>query len=254
MRSSNLSVMGLYEWDNTLFDLMQLPEGLTKDTLVKNLLAETAELEVLYTNPVVMKNLIGVWSNKEIDVWNHLYETTQYEYNPIENYDRYEEGTEDSTGNTTHGGSDGGTNTRTQSGTDSTTVSRAGGGSDTVAGTDQKGHFVAGFDAGTPTTTDDGLFKQTRDEDTASTTTTYGKTETGTDATTYGRSETERETMTYGHEIDTTNSGSHELHVHGNIGVMSSQNMIQQERDIALFNLYDTIIESFKQRFCIMVY
>ena len=230
MRTANLSVLGLYEWDNTLFDLMQLPEGLIKDTLVKNLLAETAELEVLYTNPVVMKNLIGVWSNKELSIWTHLYETTQYEYNPIENYDRYEEGTEDRTGNTAH------------SGRDSTTVSRAGGGSDTVNGTDQRGHWVAGFDAGTPTASDDGLFKQTRDDDTASTTTTYGKTETGTDATTYGR------------EIDSTESGSHELHVHGNIGVMSSQNMIQQERDIALFNVYDIIIESFKQRFCIMVY
>lgn len=254
MRTSNLSVMGLYEWDHTLFDLMQLPEGLTKETLVKNLIAETAELEVLYANPVIMKNLIGVWSNKELSVWTHLMETTQYEYNPIENYNRYEDGTEESTGNTAHSGTDGINNTVTQSGTDSTTISRTGGGSDTTAGTDQKGHWVAGFDAGTPTATDDGLFKQTRDEDTASTTTNYGKTENGTDSTTYGRTETGRETRTYGQEIDTTHSGSHELHMHGNIGVMSTQQMITEERDIALFNLYDIIIESFKQRFCIMVY
>lgn len=278
MRSADLSVLGLYEWDNSLFDLMQLPEGLTKDTLVKNLLAETAELEVLYANPIVLKNLIGVWSLKELPVWEHLYQTTQYEYNPIENYNRYEEGTEDSTGNTahsgadetnntvTHGGADNKTSTMENSGRDSTTANRSSGGSDTTAGTDKKGHWVAGFDAGTPTATDDGLFKQTRDEDSASSTTTYGKTETGTDTTNYGkketgnetinynRNETGNETRNYGQNIDTTHSGRHNLHVHGNIGVMSSQSMIQEERNIALFNMYDIIIESFKERFCIMVY
>ena len=116
------------------------------------------------------------------------------------------------------------------------------GGSDTTASTDQKGHWVAGFDAGTPTPTDDGLFKQTRDEETANTTTTYGRTENGTDAITYGK------------ETDTTREGSHTLHAHGNIGVTTTQKLIKEQRQIDLFNLYDIIIESFKMRFCIMVY
>ena len=87
-RAVNLSPLGLYEWDNTVFDLMQIPEELDKEVLVKNILAETAELEVLYPNPVVFKNLVYVWSAKELDVWERLYATTQYEYNPIENYNR----------------------------------------------------------------------------------------------------------------------------------------------------------------------
>ena len=316
-RAVNLSPLGLYNWDATIFDLMQIPEELDKDTLVDNLLAETAELEVLYPNPVVFKNLVGVWSAKQIDIWNRLYATTQYEYNPIENYNRYETGSDSGTGRTTHSGTDtttestayggtdgrteaimnGGTDTtthsNTQGGTDTTTHSNTEGGSegeattsritnsgsDTVTGSDEKGHWIAGFDS-TPSGQSDGLVKQTRDEDDATTTTQYGKTENGTgnktttfgktengsDATAYGKTEnvSEQRTygqtisktggMTHGEQVATTNEGEHELHAHGNIGVTTTQQLIREQRDIDLFNLYDIIIEDFKMRFCILVY
>lgn len=280
-RSANISPLGLYQWDNTLFDLMQIPEALDKNTLVDNLLAETAELEVLYPNPVVLKNLIGVWSNKNIDVWNRLYATTKYEYNPIENYNRYETGSTGGGGTTTHSGTDGTTDNTTFGGTDGrteaimeggtegeqTTTQMALGGSDTVSGEDKKGHWIAGFNS-TASGDDDGLVKQTRDEDEASSTTEYGKTESdnGTKTTTFGKTESVSETKTYGQtirktgnithgeQVATTNQGTHSLHAHGNIGVMSTQDMIKQERQIDLFNVYDIIIEDFKMRFCILVY
>lgn len=253
-RAANLSPLGLYEWDNTLFDLMQIPSALNKDTLVKNLIAETAELEVLYPNPVVLKNLIGVWSAKNIDVWNRLYDTTQYDYNPIENYNRYETGSDSGTGRTTHSGTDGRTEAITTGGKDTTDMTRRDGGQDTVTGTDTKGHWIAGFDAPTPTPADDGLFKQTRDQDNATTETQYGRTETNKDETTYGKTENVQETRTYGQQVATTNEGEHTLHAHGNIGVTTTQTMIRQQREIDLFNLYDIIIEDFKMRFCILVY
>ena len=330
-RAVNLSPLGLYNWDNTIFDLMQIPEALDKPTLVDNLLAETAELEVLYPNPIIFKNLVGVWSAKQIDIWNRLYATTQYEYNPIENYNRYETGSDSGTGRTTHSGTDttadtttyGGTDGRTeaimQGGSDtntrqmaeggtqgeSTTGQMAQGGQDIVTGSDTKGHWIAGFDS-SPSGQDDGLVKQTRDQDDATTTTAYGKTESGngskttsfgktesgSDATAYGKTEsgtgskttsfgktesesdttaygktenvTEQRTygqtiqkagnMTHGEQIATTNTGSHEIHAHGNIGVTTTQKLIREQRDIDLFNLYDIIIEDFKMRFCILVY
>lgn len=43
-------------------------------------------------------------------------------------------------------------------------------------------------------------------------------------------------------------------HIHGNIGVMSTQDMIKQEREISEFNIYDYIVSDFKQRFTILVY
>ena len=332
-RAVNLSPLGLYNWDQTVFDLMQIPEALDKDTLVDNLLAETAELEVLYPNPVVFKNLVGVWSAKQIDIWNRLYATTQYEYHPIENYNRYETGSDSGTGRTTHSGTDTTTETTTHGGTDGRTEAITTGGKDTLdmtrreggtegktgtigmeqggtetentissvelggqdqtVGTDTKGHWIAGFDS-QPSGQDDGLVKQTRDQDDATTTTTYGKTEDGTgtktttfgktedtetaetttfgktetnkDETTYGKTENVQETKTYGEtigktgglthgeQVATTNEGEHELHAHGNIGVTTTQKLIREQREIDLFNLYDIIIEDFKMRFCILVY
>lgn len=40
----------------------------------------------------------------------------------------------------------------------------------------------------------------------------------------------------------------------GNIGVMSTQQMIEMQRETVRFNMYELIIEEFKERFCIMVY
>ena len=304
-RAVNLSPLGLYNWDDTIFDLMQIPEELDKPTLIDNILAETAELEVLYPNPVVFKNLVGIWSAKQLDIWNRLYATTQYEYNPIENYNRYETGSDSGTGRTTHSGTDTTADTTTYGGTDgrteaimhggsdvntrqmaeggqegeSTTAQMTQGGQDSVTGSDTKGHWVAGFDSA-PSGQDDGLVKQTRDQDDATTTTAYGRTESdnGSKTTSFGKTESESDTtaygktenvneqrtygqtiqkagnMTHGEQVATTNEGEHELHAHGNIGVTTTQKLIREQRAIDLFNLYDIIIEDFKMRFCILIY
>lgn len=41
---------------------------------------------------------------------------------------------------------------------------------------------------------------------------------------------------------------------YGNIGVTTTQQMIEQERETDKFNIYDVIIESFKNRFCLLIY
>lgn len=280
-RAVNISPLGLYNWDQTIFDLLVIPSALDRNTLIDNLLAETAELEVLYPNPVVFKNLLGVWSNKELDVWNRLHATTQYEYNPIENYNRYETGSDSGTGRTTHSGTDTTTTTETHGGTDrivrdydeggtegkENEYSTENGGSDTSTTDKTSGHWVAGFDS-VATATSDGLVKQTRDEDHADTETTYGKTETGegsetitfgktvdeTSTTTYGKTVGGTSALAHGENVATTNEGEHELHAHGNIGVTTTQKLIREQREVDKFNLYDIIIEDFKMRFCILVY
>ncbi len=325
-RTANLSPMGLYNWDNTIFDLLVLPEALDRDTFINNLLLETAELEVLYTSPVTFRYAVGQWSHKELDVWNRLYATTQYEYNPIDNYNRIEEGSDESTQTTTHSGSDTRTGSSQEGGSQGerrTTTTEEGGeqgehrsatveeggteelqsdGSSTLSGTDTVtanktgGHWVAGFDAPTPTQQNDGLVKQTRDEESGTTATAYGKkdTRTNTDTTTFGKTvgtedeittefgktvgvtdnstttfgktDNTTDSLTYGHNIARTesttygsanehsNSGEHSLHAHGNIGVTTTQKLIREQRDIERFNLYNYILDSFKMRFCVLVY
>lgn len=280
-KTANLSVMGLYNWDESIFEFMQIPPQLNRDVLIKNILAETAELEVLYPNPIVFKNLVAVWSGKQLDIWQRLYATTQYEYNPIENYNRYETGSDSGTGRRTHSGTDTTTETTTHGGTDTINITRREGGSesentsssfeqggqDEVTGANTKGHWVAGFDA-QASGQDDGLVKQTRDQEDATSTTEYGKTEdgTGSKTTTFGKTNTDTEAtihgetigrtggVTHGEQISTTNDTEHELHAHGNIGVTTTQKLIREQRDIDRFNVYDIITEDFKMRFCILVY
>lgn len=50
-------------------------------------------------------------------------------------------------------------------------------------------------------------------------------------------------------------SGNHKRgRAYGNIGVTTTQELIEAERKVLEFSIYDKIAQEFKQRFCIMVY
>lgn len=53
--------------------------------------------------------------------------------------------------------------------------------------------------------------------------------------------------------IDRRNTARN-MRVHGNIGVTTTQKMIEEQRAVVKFNIYDYIIEDFKSEFCILVY
>lgn len=82
-----LSVMGLYQFDNTIFDTMELPEGVQRDVVVANILVECSELEILLPDPDVLKQSISYWSKANLQIWQKLYNSTKFEYNPIWNKD-----------------------------------------------------------------------------------------------------------------------------------------------------------------------
>ena len=239
MREASVSLLGMLNYDDTVLDSLTFPEGLDGDVLKDNLVAETAELELLYSSPFVLKSLIGIWSRKQNPVWEKLYATTQLEYDPIENYNRYEEVTEDTTGTKSaeeqHRGTDQVAGTSSHTATDS--------GTDTTTGSRDTEHKVAGFNSAT-------AVLQSKDEESSSGSLTHGKTTTETGSTS--------ETTTYGKTItdsaEETGNLERQGHMHGNIGVTTTQQMIEQEREIDKFNIYDYIIQEFKQRFCVLVY
>lgn len=107
---TNLSVWGLYQYDNTIFDQMVLPESLTRQTVIDNILLECAELQVLWSDPSFMKSAIGAWSNRMIPVWQEVERILAIHYDPQYNYDRYEE----ESGSISKRGTD----TKTRTGTD----------------------------------------------------------------------------------------------------------------------------------------
>ena len=284
---SNLTVMGLYNYDPTLFANMEFPTGFTTqeaDNLINSIIMETAELEVLYSSPVFMKTIIGVWSKKELPTWNRVYAAAQAEYNPIENYDRQETSSDTSTASRQHSGTDTTTNTGTDtvtnsgkdttqfSGTDtsSTTVdndvSRGGTDATRYSGSDVTTNRVAGFDSNTLVNKEDS-------------TTAYGKVESITHGETIATDETvtgslthgQKSELTHGHveatqhgltqamqhgeKIEDSTSNSHTSRIHGNIGVTTSQQMLEQELEVApKLNITNYIVDSFKKRFCLLVY
>ena len=87
---TKLSVLGLYNWDDTLFDGMKLPDVVDKDDLIHNLLMEVAELTVLYTDSDFMKKAITSWSSIRLHSWNRIAEVLYEDYQPFINIKRDE--------------------------------------------------------------------------------------------------------------------------------------------------------------------
>ena len=297
--TANISVLGLYDWDGTIFANLAMPTGMDatdKATLIDNLLMETAELEVIYTSPAFMKAAIGRWSVKELPTWNRVYAAAQAEYNPIENYNRYEESTVTTDGQRQHSGADtrrtitddSTSDTRsesssqtisqtvTNSGTDTTSGSKSGTigvtESTTNSGTDTTTNKIAAFDTNTLVDHDsqailhghaiDGSKTETSSsQESGSTVHGHVVTTSETDSGTLSGTETVNydgdtsETFTHGEKIEDDNEVTTDSHIHGNIGVTTSQQMLESELMIApKLNVFNYIIESFKQRFCILVY
>lgn len=95
-----MTVLGLYNYNDTIFNSMQLPDGVDTDNVVSNLLMELAELEVIYPSWITMQRAIADWSRSRVRSWERMLQALSAEYDPIENYDRREEWTdgEDSSG------------------------------------------------------------------------------------------------------------------------------------------------------------
>ena len=49
--SATLSLLGLYQYNPSLFNGLKLPRSIDRDTFIDNLLSECAEFEILYADP-----------------------------------------------------------------------------------------------------------------------------------------------------------------------------------------------------------
>ena len=97
--TATMTVLGLYNYNDTLFNDMQLPDGVDPDNVVSNLLLELAELEVIYPSWITMQRAISDWSKARVSSWERMLLALNSDYDPIENYDRREDWSDNSTGN-----------------------------------------------------------------------------------------------------------------------------------------------------------
>ena len=86
-----LTLIGLYNYDSKLFDNLTLPDAYDKNTFIESLLIEHGEKLVLYSDYDFMKYSIGAWGRKWSMELTRIAEALMAEYNPVWNYDRYEE-------------------------------------------------------------------------------------------------------------------------------------------------------------------
>lgn len=90
MSSAKLTMIGLYNFDSTLFDDITLPSGINKDVLIAEILRQCGEFEVLYPNLDFLKFMISNWSDKHYRTFEKWVEGLAEEFNPLHNYDRHE--------------------------------------------------------------------------------------------------------------------------------------------------------------------
>ena len=224
---ATLSILGLYQREPTLFDELELPGSMNKDVLIDNILYEAATLEAYYPDPNFMKFMIGRWSFMNQSVWQKLYDTTILEYNPIFNYDRTEEWSENEQM----------LDKRTLAGTERETSTDNSSGEIRSSGTVQSELNVSGYNESSYVPREQTI--ETPDTLTSNT------------------SETDRivsidknDTENMDRKRDNIRTGR----AFGNIGVTTTQQMIKQERETVLFNMYKVITDSFIERFCLMIY
>lgn len=307
---------GMYEGSASLWDLLNVPAGVSKETLVNAILYKSFEFPVIYMDAESVREQIGLLSDMWQDSMTRTWEALTAEYNPIHNFDRYEEytdehsgessstedgagsttgetsatstgtgktsSTESGTGKTTGETSDTDTGTSTQTGTGKTTGKTTTKNNGTTSGNGTQEQAYMGDTATTynpaqkttdtngSTTSDTGESTSEDSSNTSSSVESTG-TKTGTSKgtsedsrTASGTSEDTREqsgTSTTSTKDSRTASGTesgtskHSGHLYGNIGVTTSQQMLNAELDLRMTrNWYDLWADKFTGELCVGIY
>lgn len=220
----------------TLFDGIALPEGLDHDSMVNSILFEAAELPPIYTDPALLKQMITHYFQTRLAIHSQLVSVLSLEYDPIENYNRYEERNTSGSNEVTKTDSE--NISTTENGTTSGTVSSSTNGS-TSGEVENK---VSAFNADT--------YQPDDHTDSSTTSDTTTETETGGTSSNTGTSQ-----KTGSGKESGSHSGKETSHIHGNIGVTTTQQMIESSINLlGVSDVYRYITADFIKTFCIRCY
>lgn len=239
------NLMDYYDQYNIdVFEGCTTPEPINNELLKSYIMRRCGLLQPIYAEPHLFKIQVKMWYDSNQWRMDHLVKMLLADYAPAENIFEHDEWTEEHTGTD----EDGGTEEHELSGEDTFqhgethTLS----GKDTDADTTSTEHTVAAYNSST-------YQEDSKDQRGGSIETTYGKKDTasGTDTTGYGKTDTITfgKTFTHGEIIDYTRDR------HGNVGVKSSSDLLQEELNLLeRFNVYDTLASWFEKDNMIQVY
>lgn len=226
-----MTIMGIENWlqsnNSSLFKDISLPAGIDKQIVSDAILLRCAELETYYPDPDYMKAVTEHWFLKKYHTFEEWLRGISATYNPVENYDRYEEWNDKD-----H------------------QIGR------TSADTDTKGNTSA-ESADSTGTTGSGTTTSSTTTDTSSTylpdtqnSSTSGST---SNSSTSENSEMQNHTN-FIQDTSDSRDATHTGHIHGNIGVKTSSEILSEFLKMAEWNLYDHIADAYKNEFCVGVY
>ena len=283
---ATLSILALYDYDQTLMegfisnlpkanavpvdeypDTYVTPADIDVNALIDNIMIECAELEFMYPSISLAKRAITAWSAGMSHKWQKLYNTLWMVYNPLWNNwrrftserNRQEQGENLETRNLTGGRDITRTvnNTQTNNLTESTEYDSGNTRTDNLNQDTTSETSVSAYNSSDYEPREKTVVSQTN---TGTVTNADNGTGSVTDSGTVKNdgSENTEETSTSGGTVKNENSGTgketYTEQSEGSIGVITSEIMLQQEREAALFNIYDIITTDFKNRFCLLLY
>lgn len=200
----------------TLLDGVVVPTGIDANILKSEIMLECGLLTPLYSEPATMKAAIAQWFSARTWTFAHLMAIVNADYNPIENYDRNEHWEKEIDSFRDID--------ETLSNSDSTERSVEG---DLTTEQEVSPYNSSSYLDSQKSTVTDGQ--------TITTETTYGKVTTTNDDLDHNEEYTGR--------------------THGNIGVTTTQQMIEQELDLMeRFNIYSWIAKQFCADLMLLLY
>lgn len=213
-----MTLIGMEKYINpsdSIINHMELPAGIDKETLLCAIILRCQEFELLYPDKDFFLMSVKLWSKKHYRTFDKWLKALQLEYNPISNYDRTEVTTDDHAGSFDRKGkTEGNEQNESHVKTDSSIT-----------------NSVSGFNSPTFENKDKEVTDAT---DTRNGSSSFNNNDSSSGSDKFINQRTSR--------------------ISGNIGVTTSQMMVQSELDLSRFNLYEQIADLFCNEFCIMVY
>ena len=220
---ASTGLLDLLYFDDTIMDNFAVPDGIDRQLALDTIYQRCGLTPLYHPEPAWLKFYVGRWCNKNLKTWEELYKTTIQDYNPIYNYDRTEETTDTRSG-TRKMSEDTSSNTK-QSGDSSVTDTSSDTGEHTISA-DNSDNYEPGY-------------KDVSSRQDSQTSESSNRVDVSGDRAV---DETTGETYT------------HKLRAFGNIGVTTTQEMLEAQRKVVRYNIYDEIANSFKDEFCLYIY
>lgn len=222
-QQTTTGLLDLLYFDDTIMDNFTVPDGIDRQLALDTIYQRCGLTPLYHPDPAWLKFYVGRWCSKNAKTWEELYQTTIQDYNPIYNYDRTEETTDTRSG------------TRTLS-------------EDTRSNTKQNG------DSSVTDTSNDSI-EHTISADNSDN---YepGYKDVSSRQDTQASESNNRVDVTGDRAVDETTGEtySHKLRAYGNIGVTTTQEMLEAQRKVVRYNIYNEIADSFKDEFCLYIY